>query len=61
MAYNLHYLSVITDKSDWKERAVSITDAVSQMAIRYPTSFGDWLNLVQEWVKGHMGNCYCGE
>jgi uncharacterized protein YyaL (SSP411 family) len=52
MAYNLHYLSVITDKSEWKERAVSLTDAVTQMAIRYPTSFGNWLNLIQEWVRG---------
>ena len=52
MAYNLHYLAIFSDKPDWESRAVSLTDAVTQMAVRYPTSFGHWLNLVQEWVKG---------
>jgi uncharacterized protein YyaL (SSP411 family) len=31
---------------------VSLTEAVTQMSIRYPTSFGYWLNLIQEWVRG---------
>jgi uncharacterized protein YyaL (SSP411 family) len=52
MAYNLHYLAILSDKPDWESRAVSLTDAVTQMAARYPTSFGHWLNLVQEWVRG---------
>ncbi len=52
MAYNLLYLSILLDKADWKNRAVSLTDALTQMAVRYPTSFCNWLNLVQQWVRG---------
>jgi uncharacterized protein YyaL (SSP411 family) len=52
MAYNLHCLAILLDRPDWESRAISFADAVTQMAIRYPTSFGQWLNLVQEWVKG---------
>ena len=52
MACNLHYLSIVFGRDDWKDRAVSLTEAVTQMTIRYPTSFGNWLNLVQEWVRG---------
>ena len=52
MACNLLYLSIISNRQDWRERSVSMTDAVTKMAVRYPTSFGNWLNLVQEWVRG---------
>jgi uncharacterized protein YyaL (SSP411 family) len=52
MACNLHYLSIVFGRGDWKERAISLTEAVTQMSIRYPTSFGNWLNLVQEWARG---------
>jgi uncharacterized protein YyaL (SSP411 family) len=52
MAYNLLCLSILFDKPEWKERAVALTDAVTQMAVRYPTSFGNWLNLLQEWIRG---------
>ncbi len=52
MACNLLYLSILFHNTEWKERAVSLTDAVSQMAVRYPTSFGVWMNLLQEWVRG---------
>jgi uncharacterized protein YyaL (SSP411 family) len=52
MAYNLLCLSILYNKTVWKDRAVALTDAVSQMAVRYPTSFGNWLNLLQEWVRG---------
>ena len=48
----MQYLAIITDQADWRERAVSMTEGISQHAIRYPTSFGIWLNLIQEWVRG---------
>ena len=52
MAYNLLSLSILFENISWKNRAISMTDAVTQMATRYPTSFGVWLNIIQQLVMG---------
>lgn len=52
MAWNLYRLSILTEKPDWKERAVSMLDSIHQPVVRYPTSFGVWANLLLELVNG---------
>ena len=54
MANVLLHMSIFFERNDWKERAVGMADAVNQMAVRYPTSFGVWTNLIQELVYGTL-------
>jgi uncharacterized protein YyaL (SSP411 family) len=54
MANVLLHLSIYLERNDWKERVVGMADAVNQMAVRYPTSFGVWTNLIQELVYGTL-------
>jgi uncharacterized protein YyaL (SSP411 family) len=61
MANVLLQLGILFERSDWKDRAVKMTDSVSQMAIRYPTSFGIWTDLVQEMVYGTLEIAVVGE
>jgi uncharacterized protein YyaL (SSP411 family) len=42
MAANLLYLSLITDNKEWKERAINMLTDLSEMVIKYPTSFANW-------------------
>jgi len=46
MALNLLYLSIITDNREWKERAVNMLTNLSDLAINYPTSFGNWACII---------------
>ena len=52
MAWNLYRLSILTEKPEWKERAVSMLESIHQPVVRYPTSFGVWANLLLELVNG---------
>ena len=45
-------LSILLDKPVWRQRAEDITNAIGDLAIKYPTSFGIWLNLIYETVNG---------
>jgi uncharacterized protein YyaL (SSP411 family) len=54
MANCLLHMSILFERNDWKDRAVGMADAVNQMAVRYPTSFGVWTNLIQELVYGTL-------
>lgn len=54
MANVLLHMSILFERNDWKDRAVGMADAVNQMAVRYPTSFGVWTNLIQELVHGTL-------
>jgi uncharacterized protein YyaL (SSP411 family) len=54
MANVLLHLGILFERPDWTERAVKMADSVSQMATRYPTSFGIWADLVQELVYGTL-------
>ncbi|HEX5668952.1 MAG TPA: thioredoxin domain-containing protein, partial [Chitinophagaceae bacterium] len=42
MANVLLHLGILFERPNWTERAVKMADSVSQMATRYPTSFGIW-------------------
>jgi uncharacterized protein YyaL (SSP411 family) len=52
MAYNLYRLALLLDKPDWAERAEQMVGSLSQAIIRYPTSFGNWANLMLEMNAG---------
>ena len=52
MAYDLYHLSILFDVKEWKKRSINITASLGQAAIRYPTSFGIWVTLLQEIAKG---------
>lgn len=52
MGHNLLYLSVVFDNAEWKERAAKMTGSLSQVIIKYPTSFGVWASLLQVLTKG---------
>jgi uncharacterized protein len=52
MAYNLLHSSILLGKADWKERAIRMADSISQVVIRYPSSFGVWASLIFELVFG---------
>ena len=52
MAYNLHHLSILFDKKEWKDRSEKMIASLEQAIIRYPTSFGTWACLLQEKKNG---------
>ena len=52
MAINLYSLSIIYDKSEWRERAINMVRSIGELPIRYPTSFGVWLSLIHEIIAG---------
>lgn len=52
MARLLWRLGIYFNQNTWKERALKMADAIHQMAIKYPTSFGLWADFLQEIVEG---------
>ncbi len=42
MAKNLQYLSIVFDKQDWYEKAVSMIDSLKTILLKHPNSFGIW-------------------
>ena len=52
MAFNLHYLSIIFDRKDWRQRSDEIVASLERVISGYPTSFGNWGCLFLEKVYG---------
>jgi uncharacterized protein len=52
MAYNLYQLSIIFGKKEWKERSFNVTSSLGKIITQYPTSFGIWACLLQEFIAG---------
>ena len=52
MAYNLYHLSILFDKKEWKQRSFNIISSLGKAIISYPTSFGNWVCLLQEMIAG---------
>ena len=50
MAFNLLYLSVISDEPEWGERALSMASALQRPVVTYPGSFGIWATLFQAFT-----------
>ena len=52
MAANLYYLSIVFDRSDWREQAENMVNNLGNAIVRSPTSFGNWGCLLQFMVHG---------
>ena len=52
MAYNLHQLAILLDKPLWLKRAETMLSGMSGMIVKYPTSFGMWLTVMLQMLKG---------
>ncbi len=52
MARNLLELGIIFNKSEWQQRAYKMVSGLSTVAIKYPTSFGVWLDVLHQFIRG---------
>jgi uncharacterized protein YyaL (SSP411 family) len=52
MVWVLHYLGIVFDHSSWQERAVRLLAQVEKTAIRYPNSFANWAQMMQQMAYG---------
>ena len=52
MSQNLHRLSILLDKMDWRERSEAMVRSMGEVAIKYPTSFGVWLSQLAAIIYG---------
>jgi uncharacterized protein len=52
MASNLYHLGILLDKGVWKEKAEAMLAAVSEISVKYPTSFGNWLKIIYQLITG---------
>lgn len=61
MAYNIYRLSILFDVPEWKQIAEKMVSSLSNAAIRHPTSFGIWTNLLMETTYGTSEIAVVGE
>ena len=47
MAFNLAYMSIIFNKSEWRERSIHMASSLQRPVTSYPSSFGIWATLYQ--------------
>ena len=52
MAKNIWLLSLIFNKTEWSRQAESMIATLKEMAVKYPTSFGNWAMLILGQVAG---------
>jgi uncharacterized protein YyaL (SSP411 family) len=52
MANNICRLSILLNIPEWKTRAERMVSSLSNVIVRYPTSFGVWAMLLAEIVDG---------
>jgi uncharacterized protein YyaL (SSP411 family) len=52
MVWVLHYLGIVFDQPSWQERAVRLLAQVEKTAIRYPNSFANWSQMMQQMAYG---------
>jgi uncharacterized protein YyaL (SSP411 family) len=52
MAWNLHRLGLMFDQQEWRKRAEMMLETVKDAAVKYPTSYGIWSNLLLEFTQG---------
>jgi uncharacterized protein YyaL (SSP411 family) len=52
MAWILHKLGILLNQPAWRQRSTDMLEAIQQTAVRYPNSFGVWVNLLLELVQG---------
>ena len=61
MAYNLHQLGIMTDNAEWRNKSTEMALSVSEMAAKYPSSFGLWAQLIAEKTMGTAEIVLVGE
>lgn len=61
MAWNLRYLSLIFDNTEWRQRADQMLTSIASMVIKYPVSFGVWANLLYEFFNKRYEVAIVGE
>lgn len=50
MAWNLQYLSLVFNNSQWQQIAAGMRDSVAGIAVKYPVSFGAWTgNIIDDY------------
>lgn len=52
MAESLAYLAVIFDNRAWQQQAEQMLTSIASGVLRYPTSFGIWASLLQQYTFG---------
>ncbi len=52
MAQNLYQLGILLNRPDWSKRSAFMVSGNSGMMVKYPTSFGVWLIVMLEMIKG---------
>ena len=52
MAVNLHKLGILTGNDIFRNKSAEMALSVSEMATRYPASFGVWAGLIAEKIAG---------
>lgn len=52
MAWNLHRLSILFERSKWRERSLKMLEGTREAVIKWPNSFGVWANLLLENIVG---------
>lgn len=52
MANNLYRLSIVYNIPEWRMRSEKMVRSLSDVVIKYPTSFGIWLGLIFEMTDG---------
>ena len=52
MAKLLYQLSLLLDRPDWEQKSRQMTETLGTAILRYPTSFGNWACLLQEFFVG---------
>jgi uncharacterized protein YyaL (SSP411 family) len=52
MAANLYRLSILYDHQAWRGRAEAMVKGIGGVTYKYPTSFGAWLSLLFEMIRG---------
>lgn len=52
MAYNLYHLAILSDNTEWLKRTETMLAGMSSMIVKYPASFGMWLSVMLQTLKG---------
>ncbi len=53
MTENLHYLSIVLDRSDWRKRATDDLKGLSAAILKYPSSFAIWAKSIEIQSNGY--------
>ena len=61
MARALLHLGILTDRPEWRELAEKMASSMAPVALKYPTSFGVWLDLLAELNYGTSEIAVVGE